>query len=76
MFGLQPALANLLATMFDGESVTALRTHIHRLRSALTDEAIDTLPAGGYCLTEIGMVECEGALDDFRAWVLAGRAAA
>ena len=69
MFGLQPALANLLATMFDGESITALRTHIHRLRAALTEEAIDTLPAGGYCLTEIGVDECEKALTDFRAWV-------
>jgi hypothetical protein len=74
MFGLQPMLASLLAQMFAGAAVKALRTHIHKLRSALTDEAIDTTQTG-YRLTDIGMVECREALADFRAWVSEERAA-
>lgn len=68
IFGLQPHLAHTLAAMFAGESVTTLRTHIHRLRAALSSEAIDTTDAG-YSLTEVGQEECEQALADFRAWV-------
>lgn len=75
IFGLQPCLANILASMFAGDQVRTLRTHIHKLRSALTEEAIDTTPAG-YALTDVGMVECREALADFRAWVSEGERAA
>lgn len=68
MFGLQPALAQILALMYSGETVTALRTHIHRLRSALPDEAVDTASAG-YQLTDAGRAECDQAIADFREWV-------
>jgi hypothetical protein len=74
MFGLQPLLASLLAQMFAGAAVKALRTHIHRLRQALTEEAIDTT-SDGYALTEVGQGECEQALVDFRAWIEGERAA-
>ena len=75
MFGLQPALAHALAVMFAGETITAMRTTIHRLRAALTDEAVDTLPEG-YRLTEVGHEECNQAIQEFRAWVIEGRTAA
>lgn len=68
IFGLQPHLAHVLASMFVGDEVRVLRTHIHRLRAALTEEAIDTTTQG-YRLTDVGMVECTGALADFRAWI-------
>lgn len=68
MFGLQPALAHTLAAMFAGERVTALRTHVHRIRAALSAEAVDT-QGGGYMLTDVGMVECAQAVSDFRNWI-------
>jgi hypothetical protein len=74
VFGLPPVLAHILAEMFEGKPVRAMRTHIHRLRAALTAEAIDTTEAG-YSLTEVGDGECRQALSDFRAWVT-GREAA
>lgn len=69
MFGLRPSVAAILAEMFEGAHVRALRTHVHSLRAALSEEAIDTTEAG-YALTAEGRAECESALTDFRSWVI------
>lgn len=77
MFGLRPAVAAILAEMFEGGEVLssrALRTHIYSLRLILTEEAVDTTD-GGYALTPIGRAECEKALADFRSWIDGEKAA-
>jgi hypothetical protein len=74
IFGLQPHLAHLLADMFAGAAVRAMRTQVHKLRAALTEEAIDTT-SDGYSLTEVGKGECDQALVDFRAWIEGEKAA-
>ena len=68
MYGLQPSLAAILASMFSGATINTLRTHIHRLRVALPEESIDR-DETGYFLTEVGRTECEQSIMDFRAWV-------
>lgn len=73
MFGLAPHLAELLARLATGQPLNAPRISVARLRRALDPEAIDTT-ARGYQITEIGVAQCEAAIQDFRAWVT-GRAA-
>lgn len=68
MFGLQPHLATILASMFAGATVAPMRTHIYKLRAALACEAIDTTPEG-YRLTEVGVRECREAIAAFAEWV-------
>lgn len=68
MFGLAPYLATLLADLYAGGPVLAMRVHIHHLRTAMECEAIDTTP-NGYQLTDTGREECCKAFEEFRAWV-------
>lgn len=44
-------------------STNAVEVRICALRRAMEGEAVDTLPGGGYCLTDIGLAECDKALD-------------
>ena len=44
-------------------STNAVEVRICALRKAMESEAVDTLPSGGYCLTDVGLAECDQALD-------------
>lgn len=76
-FALPPAAAAILVRLYNlrGEHMSAhhglagtqstkasVAYHVHHLRQALNNEAIDYTPRQGYRLTDEGMAECRAVL--------------
>jgi hypothetical protein len=57
-------------------SPDAMWVRVSRLRQALECEAVDSVPGRGYCLTEVGVAECQRALAAFAESLQPARGAA
>lgn len=79
-FGISPAQASVLWLLFtaegafrtalqlavvEGTTPEAMLMRIARLRQAMDCEAVDSLQASGYRLTDVGLAECHAALQAF-----------
>ena len=54
----RPLSAATLAGVAMSTPKAVVNHHVHRLRQALAEEAIDFEPAAGYSLTSAGLAEC------------------
>ncbi len=54
----RPLPAAMLATVAVSTPKAVVNHHVHRLRQALAEEALDFEPQAGYSLTSVGLSEC------------------
>jgi hypothetical protein len=74
-FGLKRSEVSILVALYQSAG-EFMWVRVSRLRQALECEAVDSVPGRGYCLTEVGVAECQRALAAFAESLQPARGAA